>query len=51
MGDDPSVLEHVRVTVDDPAGHVVVTIVSDDDVDAEVVWSRAAALCGPMPGE
>lgn len=51
MSYDPSVLEHAHATVDDRDGHVVVTIVADDEVDAAVAWSRAAALCGPMPGE
>lgn len=51
MSYDPSVLEHARTTVDDRDGHVVVTIVADDEVDAAVAWSRAAALCGPMPIE
>jgi hypothetical protein len=51
MSYDPTVLEHARFAAEDRDGHVVVTVRADDDVDAAVVWSRAAALCGPMPAD
>lgn len=51
MSYDPTVLPHARFAAADRDGQVVVTIRADDDVDAAVVWSRAASLCGPMPAD
>lgn len=51
MSYDPTVLPHARFAAEERDGRVVVSIRADDDVDAAVVWSRAAALCGPMPAD
>ncbi|HVV86893.1 MAG TPA: hypothetical protein VHE35_27835 [Kofleriaceae bacterium] len=46
---DPSVLPHAQATAIDRDGRVVVTIRSPDDVEAAVIWGRAADLCEPIP--
>jgi hypothetical protein len=46
---DPTVLPHARAAAAERDGRVVVTIRAAAEVEAAVVWSRAAALCGPMP--
>lgn len=51
MSYDPTLLEHARFDAADRDGRVVVTVTASDDVDAAVVWSRSAALCGPMPAD